>query len=68
MTTYITKDGDTLDYIVWKKYETTTGMLEKVIDANRHLATYDAILPAGITITLPDATTSTSTEKIKLWQ
>ncbi len=68
MTTYTTKDGETLDYIVWKHYGKTAGILEQVLTVNRHLANYDAVLPAGVAITLPDIPDSTKKQKIKLWQ
>lgn len=68
MTTYITKDGDTLDQIVWRHYGTTTGTLERVLAQNRHLAEYDAVLPAGIQITLLIQTEPAKKQKIKLWQ
>ncbi|MBR3940364.1 MAG: tail protein X, partial [Bacteroidales bacterium] len=46
MTIYISKDGETLDYIVWRHYGKTDGILEQVLTQNRHLAKYGAILPA----------------------
>jgi len=68
MAEYITKDNETLDYIVWRHYGATAGILERVLDANRHLVQYDAALPAGVKITLPDITQPSNTNKIKLWQ
>lgn len=68
MAEYITKDNETLDYIVWRHYGATDGIMERVLDANRHLAQYDAALPAGVKITLPDITQPSNTNKIKLWQ
>lgn len=68
MTIYTSKDGETLDYIVWKHYGKTAGILEKVLVQNRHLAGYDAVLPAGIQITLPDIVQDTNKQKIKMWQ
>lgn len=53
MTVYVTVDGDTLDYIVWRHYGKTSGVLEQVLEQNRHLRQYDAVLPAGVQITLP---------------
>jgi phage tail protein X len=54
MITYITKDGDVLDSICWKYYGKTSGMLEKVLEANRHLAELGAIFSASVKIILPD--------------
>lgn len=68
MTIYTTKDGDTLDHIVWQHYGTTAGTFERVLALNRHLANYDAVLPAGVQITLPDLTNTTKKQKIKMWQ
>lgn len=68
MAQYITKDGETLDYIVWKYYGQTQGILERVLNANRHLAQYDTVLPAGVEITLPEITQASNNSKIKLWQ
>jgi phage tail protein X len=68
MTTYITNDDDTLDYIVWKHYGKTAGVLEQVLNANRHLAGFGAVLPAGVKITLPDITPPANNQKIKIWQ
>ncbi len=68
MSQYITKDGETLDYIVWKHYGKTDGILEQVLVINRHLARFDAVLPAGVVITLPEITQPSNNNKIKLWQ
>ena len=68
MTIYTSKDGETLDYIVWRHYGKTDGILEQVLTQNRPLAKYGAILPAGIKITLPDIIQDTNKNKIKLWQ
>ena len=68
MTIYISKDGETLDYIVWRHYGKPDGILEQVLTQNRQLAKYGAILPAGIKITLPDIIQDTNKYKIKLWQ
>lgn len=68
MTIYTTKDGETLDYIVWRHYGSTDSILEQVLTQNRHLAGYGAVLPAGIKIVLPDIVQNTNKNKIKLWQ
>lgn len=68
MAEYITKDGETLDYIVWKHYGKTDGILEQVLVINRHLARFDAVLPVGVVITLPEVTQPSNSNKIKLWQ
>ena len=67
MITYVTKDGDVLDAICWKYYGSTSGTVEKVLEANRHLAELGAIFSAGVKIILPDLTLGTETESVKLW-
>ncbi len=68
MTIYQTKDGDTIDAICNRHYGYTAGSVEKVLTDNRHLAGYDAVLPAGVKITLPVIEPPKNTQKIKLWQ
>ena len=65
--TYVTKDGETLDYICWKYYG-RTNVVEQVLQANRHLAKLDAVLPCGVKINLPTIEEPEDTKKIKLWQ
>lgn len=67
MITYVTKDGDVLDAICWKYYGSTTGVVEKVLQANRHLAELGGIFEAGVKIVLPDLSQEEETESIKLW-
>ena len=35
---YVSKDGETLDFICWLYYGRTAGVVEKVLLVNRHLA------------------------------
>jgi len=67
MISYITKDGDVLDAICWKYYGSTSGTVEKVLEANRHLAELGSIFAAGVKIILPDLTQEEETESVKLW-
>lgn len=67
MITYTTKDGDVLDLICWKYYGSTSGTVEKVLEANRHLANLPAIFAAGVKIILPDLTPEEDSESVKLW-
>ena len=65
MITYITKEGDVLDWIVWQHYGTIS-VLEKVIEANPNVT--DEKLEAGIEIKLPYFETVQKNEgQIKLW-
>ena len=65
---YVSKDGETLDFICWVHYGRTAGVVEKVLLANRNLAETGAVLPAGIRINLPPLDEPKSNQKIKLWQ
>ncbi len=67
MITYVTKDGDVLDAICWKYYGSTSGTVEKVLEANRHLAELGSIFAAGVKIILPDLALAEETESVKLW-
>ncbi len=67
MITYVTKDGDVLDAICFKYYGSTSGTVEKVLEANRQLAELGSIFAAGVKIILPDLTLGTETESVKLW-
>ena len=65
MITYITKEGDVLDWIVWRHYGTVSA-LEQVMKANPRIT--NEVLSAGIEIKLPyiDATQKIDNE-VKLW-
>ena len=65
MVTYMAKDGDLLDWIVWKHYGTTS-VLEQVLQANPNLT--NEILSAGTIVRLPyiEEIKKTNTE-IRLW-
>jgi phage tail protein X len=54
MSSYYTKDGDTLDTICHRHYGASSGYVEAVLEANRNLAAQGAILPSGMMILLPD--------------
>lgn len=68
MQTYITKDGDTADYIAWKYYgNQNPGTVEALLNANQGLADRGPVLTAGITINLPEITQPVTERGIKLW-
>ena len=68
MTTYITREGDTVDYVAWKYYGATTNLVvETVLEANPGLADRGTILPAGVSITLPEITAPARNLGVKLW-
>ena len=65
MVTYITKEGDVLDWIVWHHYGTIS-VLEKVMEANPKIT--DERLAAGIEVKLPYIETAKKNKgEIKLW-
>lgn len=69
MADYITKDGDRVDWICWRYYgRYRGGAVEAVLKANKGLADHGLLLPAGISITLPDIPKPTKGDSvIKLW-
>lgn len=66
--TYVTGDGDTIDYIAWKYYgNQDQGTVEQLLAANKGVADMGPELAAGITITLPEIITPATEQGIKLW-
>lgn len=66
--TYVTSDGDTIDYIAWKYYgNQDQGTVEQLLAANKGVADMGPELEAGITITLPEIITPATEQGIKLW-
>jgi phage tail protein X len=66
--TYKTRTGDVLDDVVNRYYgRQDNGLVEFVLEANRGLADYGATLPAGLSITLPDAPTPEPTDRLQLF-
>lgn len=66
MIEYTTKQGDMLDAICFKYYK-STDFTAQVLEYNRDLAEYGAILPAGLIIKLPDIEKPTKQRKVQLW-
>ena len=65
MITYVTKEGDVLDWIVWRHYGTISA-LEKVMEANPKIT--DERLAAGIEIKLPYfEVTQKICSEVRLW-
>ena len=68
MTYYRTVDGDVLDAICWRRYgEDGARQVPAVLAANPGLAERGPILPAGVTIALPDRPVSTEVTVVRLW-
>ena len=65
---YRSEDGDVLDRIVWKHYgRQNAGLVEQVLEANPGLASHGPILPAGLTILLPEYAEPENVETVRLW-
>lgn len=66
--TYITRDGETVDYIAWKFYGfQDRKTVEKVLEANPGLADRGPILPHSVRVVLPDAPPPAVVQGTKLW-
>jgi phage tail protein X len=67
-TQYVTKDGDMADAIAWDYYGTRDGLVvETLLAANPGLSDYGPVLPAGVTVILPDVSMQATDNSIKLW-
>lgn len=68
MQTYRTSDGDTLDYIAWKFYQTLEGrVVEQLLDANPGIADLGPTLPAGVLVKMPDIAPQQQEQGVRLW-
>lgn len=67
--TYLTSQGDTLDYICWKFYGgQQSGAVEAVLLANQNLSRFDVVLPENTEVILPDLPEPTREQQpIRLW-
>jgi phage tail protein X len=72
-TTYTTRAGDVLDRIAWVQagrpsWPAMAGRVEAIMRANPHLRHHGPVLPAGLTITLPDQPAAALPQPVvKLW-
>lgn len=65
---YRTHDGDTADSIAYAHYGTTGArVVEQLLDANPGLADAGPLLPAGLTVSLPEIDTTAKAEGLRLW-
>jgi phage tail protein X len=68
MTTYVTREGDMADLIAFKYYGTTDArVVERMLEANAGLADLGPVLPAGISINLPEIDTTEKIQGVRLW-
>lgn len=64
---YITRQFDEVDEICWRYYGRTQQTVEIVLQANPNLADLMPILPAGITISLPEIPAPSTSETLRIW-
>lgn len=69
MRLYTTKQHDMLDMICFQAYGYHTGTVEAVLEANRDLSGMSVLLPAGLTIVLPElpAAATLTPAVMRLW-
>lgn len=66
--TYQSRAGDTVDLIAWHYYGATDNrIVERLFVANHGLADHGPVLPAGLTIVLPELSVPATNEGISLW-
>ena len=59
---------DTIDAICWREYGRSSGIVEKVLEANPKLAELGVFLPMGTEVFLPDIETAQQIKHtIQLW-
>lgn len=67
-TTYVTKQGQTVDLVCSAHYGRTAEVTETVLSANPGLAAIGPVLPMGTAIVMPDiAKKTTATKLVSLW-
>lgn len=68
-TTVRSQQGDMLDYLVWKHYGRTEGIVEQVLDHpnNYGLAELPSILPLGTPVFMPVIEEPLVIPDFKLW-
>lgn len=65
---YRSKEGDTIDLIVWRYYgRQDAALVALVLDANPGAADLGPVLPAGIRIALPEAPEPAAERGVRLW-
>jgi len=64
---YRSKQGETVDYICWKHYGKTLGVVEQVLVANPGLADLGVVLPTLTTVQLPDIEDRPAINTVRLW-
>jgi phage tail protein X len=64
------RTGDTLDALIYRYLGSSAGYVEQAFELNPHIAAFDAELPAGTVITLPDTTDNagSASDTVSLWE
>jgi phage tail protein X len=63
-----TRQGDTVDMLLWRTRGSTAGLTERTLELNPGLADRGPVLPAGLPVILPAAAAPASVrETVKLW-
>ncbi|MSS68311.1 tail protein X [Xylella fastidiosa] len=67
---YLTRHGDTVDWLAWKYYARTDAtIISAIYEANHGLAAWGPVLPEAIAITLPDPVATPRTiPGVTLWE
>lgn len=67
MLVYVTREGDTADWIAWRHYGRVDSV-DAILEANPGLADYGPVLPAGVEVVLPEVEQpSTTVRGVRLW-
>ena len=65
---YLTRQNDVLDDVVFRFYgDTDRRIVETVLEANRGLADHGPVLPAGVSIELPEREPAATETLTRLW-
>ncbi len=69
MKTHVTKQNEMLDMIAWQHYGYHGGTVEAILEANRDLSAMPCVLPAGLSILLPElpAAVERRPNVVRLW-
>lgn len=66
--TIIAIQNDTIDYICWREYGRSSGVVEMVLEANPNIIEHGVLIPMGTEVILPDIETPQQTKQsIQLW-
>jgi len=65
--TVFSRQGDTVDLVLWRHRGRTAGLTEQVLASNPGLADHGPLLPAGVAIMIPATNPAPVRETVKLW-